>query len=78
MSKQEEDGGVVVKPAKFTKQGVLDLGGNRRNVPTCSHPRIEYGTVLTTAWSSVWGDYDTHIRVVRCAVCRTPLKCGAP
>jgi anti-sigma factor ChrR (cupin superfamily) len=60
--------------SKFTKQGVLDLGGNRRLVPTCSHPRIEYGAVLSTAWSSDWGDYDTHVKVARCAVCHSPLR----
>lgn len=59
---------------KLTKQGVLDLGGNCRIVPTCSHPRIEYSTRLSTAWSSAWGDYDTHIRIARCAVCHAPLK----
>jgi putative component of membrane protein insertase Oxa1/YidC/SpoIIIJ protein YidD len=59
---------------KFTRQGVPDLGGNCRIVPTCSHPRTEYGTKLTTAWSSVWGDYDTHIKTARCAVCHAPLK----
>lgn len=59
---------------KFNKQGVPDLGGNRRIVPTCSHPRIEYGTVRTTAQSNVWGEYETHIKVARCAVCHAPLK----
>lgn len=59
---------------KFTKQGVRDLGGNRRLVPTCSHPRIEYVTRRTTGWSTVYGSYETPIKVARCAVCHVPLK----